>query len=158
MTSRPATARSASARPAGAPASPSPIASVALPALIGGALGLVALGMIVGLGGAFLQARTVGLGVRWPLGALFALVVLGAVALSAGILARSRLGLGMVAAGWVISVLIFTAGRPEGDVVIAADVPGYLYLFGGVTALGVLSAVPFSARAAAPEPTPRRGE
>jgi hypothetical protein len=113
--------------------------------LLGTAAGMVAVGFLVGAGGSFLQARTVGFGIRWPVGAVFALLVLGAVGLSAGLIARSRLGLGMVAAGWVISVLLFTAGRPEGDVVIAADLPGYLYLFGGVTALGVLSVVPFSA-------------
>ena len=129
----------------------SAIAAVPLPALIGGAVGMAALGFVVGAGGSFLQARTVGLGVRWPVGAVFAIVVLGAVGLSAGLVARSRLGLGLVAAGWVVSVLRFTAGRPEGDIVIAADLPGYLYLFGGVTALGVVSAVPFSALVEPPE-------
>lgn len=132
-----------------APAPTSPIATVALPVLIGGAAGLVALGFLVGAGGSFLQARTLGLGVRWPLGAVFSVLVLGAVALSAGLVTRSRLGLGMIAAGWVISVFVFTAGRPEGDVIIAADAAGYLYLFGGVLTLGVLSVVPFGAL---PEP------
>ena len=56
----------------------------------------------------------------------------------------------MVSAGWRVSVLLFTAGRPEGDVVIAADVPGYAYLFGGVLVLGVLSALPYSTLPAAP--------
>lgn len=143
MTSRPAPAP-----PRTAPAA-SPIGTAALPVLIGGALGLLALGFLIGAGGSFLQARTLGLGVRWPLGALFALLVLGAVGFSAGLVCRSRLGLGMVAAGWVISVLVFTAGRPEGDVIIAADLAGYLYLFGGVFTLGVVSIVPFGAL---PEP------
>ena len=122
----------------------SPIATVALPVLIGWALGLVALGFVIGAGGSFLQARTVGLGVRWPVGAVLVLLVLGAVALSAGLLARSRLGPGMFAAGWVISVLVFLASRPEGDVVIGANLPGYLYLLGGVFVLGVFAAVPYS--------------
>ncbi len=137
------TSRQAAPAPTSAPTSP--IATVALPVLLGGAAGLVALGFVIGVGGSFLQAATVGLGVRWPLGALFSVLVLGAVGFSAGLLTRSRLGLGMVAAGWVISVLVFTAGRPEGDVIIAADVPGYLYLFGGVLTLGVVSVVPFAA-------------
>lgn len=149
MTARPAAPASTT------PSTASPIAAAPLPALIGGAIGLVALGFLVGAGGSFLQARTLGLGVRWPIGALFAVLVLAAVGFSAGLVARSRLGLGMVAAGWVISVLVFTAGRPEGDVIIAADLPGYLYLFGGVAALGVVSAVPF---AALPDPPPRSSE
>lgn len=148
------TARPAAPAPT-TPSTASPIAAAPLPALIGGAIGLVALGFLVGAGGSFLQARTLGLGVRWPIGALFAVLVLAAVGFSAGLVARSRLGLGMVAAGWVISVLVFTAGRPEGDVIIAADLPGYLYLFGGVAALGVVSAVPF---AALPDPPPRSSE
>lgn len=145
MTARPAAAASTT------PSTASPIAAAPLPVLIGGAIGLVALGFLVGAGGSFLQAHTLGLGVRWPSGALFAVLVLASVGLSAGLLARSRLGLGMVAAGWVISVLVFTAGRPEGDVIIAADLPGYLYLFGGVAALGVVSVVPFGAL---PVPSP----
>jgi hypothetical protein len=127
---------------------PSPIATVGLPLLIGGAVGLVALGFLVGAGGSFLQARTVGLGLRWPVGAVFAVVVLGAVAFSAGLVTRSRLGLGMVTVGWVISVLVLTAARPEGDVIIAADLPGYGYLFGGVVVLALLSLVSYSAVAA----------
>lgn len=124
---------------------PSPIATVGMPILVGSAVGLVALGFLIGAGGSFLQARTVGLGVRWPVGAVFSIVVLGAVGFSASLVTRSRLGLGVVTAGWLVSVLLFTAGRPEGDVIIAADLPGYLYLFGGVLILGALSALPYSA-------------
>ncbi len=144
MSSKPSAAKRRSA-PAKAPAKVAPPhATQPLPAVLGTAAGLVALGFLVGAGGSFLQARTVSAGVRWPLGCVFMLVVLGAVALSAGMLTRSRLAVGMLAAGWVISVLVFTAGRPEGDVIIAADLAGYLYLFGGVTALAVVSAVPFA--------------
>lgn len=124
--------------------STSPIATVALPVLIGGAVGLAALGFALGAGGSFLQARTVGLGLRWPVGAVLALLVLGAVELSAGLLVRSRLGPAVVAAGWVMGVLLMLAGRPEGDVIIAANLPGYLFLLGGVLVLGVLAVLPYS--------------
>ncbi|HUR73477.1 MAG TPA: DUF6113 family protein [Sporichthya sp.] len=127
-----------------------PIATVALPVLIAGTVALVALGFLVGAGGSFLQARTVRLGLRWPVGSLLALLVLGALGLSAGLVARSRIGLALVGAGWVVSVFIFTAGRPEGDVVIGANLPGYLFLLGGVSVLGVLFAVPFAALPASP--------
>jgi hypothetical protein len=133
------------ARPSSAELPSSPIATVPLPILVGSAAGLVALGFLIGAGGSFLQARTVGLGVRWPVGAVFSVLVLGAVGFSASLITRSRLGLGVVTAGWLVSVLLFTAGRPEGDVIIAADLPGYAYLFGGVLILGALSALPYSA-------------
>jgi hypothetical protein len=133
------------ARPGKGPVVPStsPIATAPLPRLIGGALGLLALGFVIGAGGCFLQARTVAVGVRWPIGAILVLLVLGAVALSAGLVVRSRLGPAVIAAGWVISVLVFLTNRPEGDVVIGANLPGYLYLLGGVFVLGVLAAVPY---------------
>jgi hypothetical protein len=132
------------------PARPaSPIATAPLPVLIGGAVGGVALGFLVGAGGSFFQAHTVRLGIRWPVGALFSLLVLGALAFSAALLARSRIGLGMVTAGWLLGVFVFTYGRPEGDVIIAADLPGYLYLFGGVIVLAALATLPYSAIPAA---------
>jgi hypothetical protein len=48
-----------------------------------------------------------------------------------------------------MSVLVLTYGRPEGDVIIAADLPGYLYLFGGVVVLAALATLPYSAVPAA---------
>jgi hypothetical protein len=141
---KPAVTSSSATRPAKA-VPPSPITSLELPVLIGGAAALALLGLLVGSGGAFLQAYTVRLGTRLPAGTVFALLVLGAVAFSAALVARSKLGLGVVAVGWLTSVIVFTYGRPEGDVVIAADLPGYTYLFGGVVVLGALSALPYSA-------------
>lgn len=131
-----------SARPA--PRS-SPIVTLPLPLLLGVVLGLAALGFGIGVVDAFAQARTIGIGLRIPVGAILAVAVLGGVALSAGLLTRSRIGLGVVALGWVVSVVLFTSPRAEGDVIIAADLPGYLYLFGGVIVLTGLSAVPFAA-------------
>jgi hypothetical protein len=139
-----ASATPSTSKPSASRPSTSPIVTVPLPVLVGAALGLVALGFVVGAGGCFLQARTVEVGVRWPVGALLVLLVLAAVGLSAGLLARSRLGPVMVTAGWVISVLVFLASRPEGDVVIGANLPGYLYLLGGVFVLGVVCVVPYS--------------
>lgn len=124
---------------------PSAIASGPLPVLIGAVVGLALLGFVVGGAASFFQARTIGGGARLPVGAVFAVIVLGAVAFSASVMMRSKLGIGGISLGWVISVLVFTAGRPEGDVIIAADLPGYGYLFGGVLVLGVLSTLPYSA-------------
>lgn len=128
---------------------PNPIATARLPLVVGSAVGFVLLGFALGAGGSFLQARTVGLGLRWPIGSVFAVVVLAAVTISAGLVARSRLGPGMVSVGWLVSVLMFTSARAEGDVIIAADTPGYLYLFGGALTLAVVSTVPYSALEAA---------
>jgi hypothetical protein len=118
-----------------------------LPVLLGGTVGLALLGFVVGSGGAFLQEGTIRLGLRWPVGAAFSVLVLGACAFSAGLVIRSRLGIGMVTIGWVISVLLFTSGRPEGDVIVAADVEGYGYLLGGMFVLAALATLPYSALA-----------
>ncbi len=122
----------------------SPIVTLPLPILFALGLGLAALGFAVGTADAFAQARTLDLGVRIPIGSVLAVAALGAVAFSAGLLTRSRVGLGVVALGWVVSVVLFTSARAEGDVIIAADVAGYSYLFGGVVVLTVLSTVRFA--------------
>lgn len=128
-------------------APPSPVVALPLFLLIAAGVGLIALGLGIGTAGAFLQARTWGGGLRLPVGAIFCVAALGAAAVSAGHLLRSRLGVAAIAFGWVISVLVFTSGRPEGDVIIAADLPGYGYLVGGMVVLGIASAVPVGAAA-----------
>lgn len=154
---RPRAGNRVAAPPAGGSAkapvrSSSPIVTLPLPILLGVVLGLAALGFAVGAVDAFMQARTLEIGVRLPVGAVLAVAVLGGVALSAGLCTRSRIGLGVVALGWVVSVVLFTSPRAEGDVIVAADVPGYLYLFGGVLMLAALSAIPFAALGGADKP------
>jgi len=51
----------------------------------------------------------------------------------------SRAGAVAPAAGWMISVILSTAGRPEGDFLFGAGGGSYLFLLGGM-ALAVICA------------------
>jgi hypothetical protein len=53
--------------------------------------------------------------------------------------ARSRAGAVAPAAGWMISVILCTAGRPVGDFLFGAGGGSYLFLLGGM-ALAVICA------------------
>lgn len=117
-----------------------------LPAVLATCAGLILLGFVVGVGGAFAHPTDLTLGVSIPVGLPIAIGAMAGVLISAGVLTRSRLGAGMPLLGWVISVLLFTSARPEGDIVIAATGEGYAYLFGGVLVLSVLMALPFGGR------------
>lgn len=116
-----------------------------VPVVVAICAGLAALGFAVGIAAAFAHAKTVEAGVGLPLGLLVALGALAGVALCAGLLTRSRVGVGVVALGWVVSVVVFTTPRAEGDIIVAATAIGYAYLFGGVLVLSALSVVPYGA-------------
>ncbi|GFH37744.1 DUF6113 family protein [Streptomyces pacificus] len=88
-------------------------------------LGLVVLGAAVGSAGSLVQAAW------FPLGLLLAL--LGTAGLFYGGLRATGTQLGVVApaAGWVASVLLLSAGRPEGDGLFAGGLGEIVFLFGG---------------------------
>ncbi|CAM5524120.1 Integral membrane protein OS=Streptomyces tendae OX=1932 GN=F3L20_05140 PE=4 SV=1 [Streptomyces tendae] len=70
----------------------------------------------------------------FPGGLLLALAaeagtVLGAARLTRG---RCRAGAAAPAAGWVLTVVLLTVSRPEGDFVFAAGSGSYLFLLGGI--------------------------
>ncbi|GBQ00473.1 hypothetical protein SSP531S_18890 [Streptomyces spongiicola] len=96
-------------------------------------VGLAALGVAVGAAGSLVQAAW------FPLGLLLAL--LGAAALFYGGLRATGTQLGVVApaAGWVASVLLLSAGRPEGDGLFTGGLGEIVFLFGGA-ALAVMCA------------------
>ena len=87
---------------------------------------LFVLGAVVAVGGALVQ------GGWFPGGLLLAL--LGAAGLFHGgsRLARGRAGAVAPAAGWVLSVILLTASRPEGDFLFGAGLGSYLFLLGGM--------------------------
>lgn len=122
-----------------------PLVQRPMPVVVAICSGLAGLGFAVGIASAFAHAKTVEAGVRLPLGLLVALGALAGVALCAGLLTRSRAGVGVIALGWVVSVVVFTTPRAEGDVIVAATATGYGYLFGGVLVLTALSVVPYGA-------------
>lgn len=89
-------------------------------------LGLFALGAVVGAAGGLVQAAWFPGGLLLALGGAAGLFLGGARAVG------SRAGAVAPAAGWMVSVILLTASRPEGDFLFAAGVGSYLFLLGGM--------------------------
>ncbi|MGQ5224230.1 DUF6113 family protein [Streptomyces sp. MN3] len=89
-------------------------------------LGLLVLGALVGVAGALVQPAW------FPGGLLLALAGEAGAVLGAARLMRSRSGGIAVAAGWMITVVLLTVSRPEGDFLFAAGSGSYLFLLGGI--------------------------
>jgi hypothetical protein len=89
---------------------------------------LAVLGVLAAVAGALVQDGW------FPVGLLLALA--GAVGLFWGgaKLCRTRVGAVAPAAGWVVTVLLLTAPRPEGDFVFGAGIGSYVFLYGGMLA------------------------
>ncbi|MER6959647.1 MULTISPECIES: DUF6113 family protein [unclassified Streptomyces] len=96
-------------------------------------VGLLLLGAVTGLAGALVQAGWFPGGLLLALAGAAGLFIGGARALD------SRGGAVAPAAGWMISVILSTAGRPEGDFLFGAGGGSYLFLLGGM-ALAVICA------------------
>jgi hypothetical protein len=95
-------------------------------------LGLFLLGAVVGIAGALVQAA------RFPGGLLLALAGAAGLFLGGARAAGSRGGAVAGAAGWVVTVVLLTVSRPEGDFMFATG-GSYLFLLGGM-ALAVICA------------------
>ncbi|MGW3289059.1 DUF6113 family protein [Streptomyces sp. NPDC001002] len=89
-------------------------------------LGLFVLGAVVGGAGALVQSGW------FPGGLLLALVGEAGLCLGGGWAIGGRGGAIAPAAGWMISVILLTASRPEGDFLFAAGGGSYLFLLGGM--------------------------
>jgi hypothetical protein len=96
-------------------------------------VGLVLLGAVTGLAGALVQAGW------FPGGLLLALVGAAGLFVGGARALNTRAGAVAPAAGWMISVILCTAGRPEGDFLFGAGGGSYLFLLGGM-ALAVICA------------------
>ncbi|MFI7297942.1 DUF6113 family protein [Streptomyces sp. NPDC050121] len=96
-------------------------------------LGLVLLGVVAGLAGALVQAGW------FPGGLLLALVGAAGLFVGGTRALNTRAGAVAPAAGWMVSVILCTAGRPEGDFLFGAGGGSYLFLLGGM-ALAVICA------------------
>jgi hypothetical protein len=99
-------------------------------------LGLAAMGAVVGIVGAFVQAITLSLGdVRLPIGAVVAVAVIAVAARAGAVLAHSRAGAIAVAIGWALPVLWMSAfPTSEGDVILASTTSALIFVYGGVLA------------------------
>lgn len=92
---------------------------------VGAALG----GAAAGLLGSFAHPlRLTGL----PVGLVLGLVLSGVVFTAARTVSRARSAVGAAALGWCVPVLLLSARRPEGDLVIPATGLGYAWLLGGL--------------------------
>jgi hypothetical protein len=110
------------------PLSSNPLGSQ--PARLAGYVLLAVLGVAVGVAGALIQAA-------WePGGLLLALAGCAALFYGGGRLTGTRLGTVIPAAVWLVSVILLSGSRPEGDFLLAAGIGPYIYLL-----VGALSAV-----------------
>src|SRR5689334_2715794 len=95
------------------------------PFLVGLVYGVLAvLGVLLGLLGSFEFSWTAG-GV--PIAAILLVLVNLAAFRAAGWATESKLGAVVPAALWMVILLVLSAKRPEGDLVVIATMPGYVY-------------------------------
>ncbi|GAA3474004.1 DUF6113 family protein [Nonomuraea roseola] len=103
-------------------------------ALAGAAYGmLVVLGVVLGVVGGFTHAWYIG--ASFPAAAIGWVPVLFGLCLLAGRMMRSKLGASAVAIGWLLVSMVFSLKRAAGDLVIAGDIAGFVYLYGGLVAV-----------------------
>jgi hypothetical protein len=108
---------------------------------------LVLIAVVVAVAGAFVHAATARMGpVPLPYGLVLALLGLAALLWLTHAAARTRLGTALVAAGWLLPVVVLAQGRAAGDVVIPGDPRGLAFLLGGVLLIGVALGVPVKRR------------
>lgn len=96
-------------------------------------LGLFALGLVVGVAGALVQAGW------FPFGLLLALAGAAGLFLGAARATGGKAGAVAAAAGWFVAVILLSLGRPEGDFLFGAGIGSYVFLLGGM-ALAVICA------------------
>jgi hypothetical protein len=98
----------------------------------GGAYGVLAvLGLALGLIGSFLFSGTVG---SVPVAAIVLVLLNFGCFQLAGWAMRSALGALAPAVTWMIVVVLMSARRPEGDLVVTGTLPGYVFMVGGMVA------------------------
>jgi hypothetical protein len=99
------------------------------------------LGALVGAAGSFVQAASLDVGpMQLPYGVLLALGASAATVVAAGRATARRTGALLTAVAWIVAVLSTMVPRAEGDLVLAARWPAYLWVYGGMVVVG-LSAV-----------------
>lgn len=121
-----------------------------------GVLGLVALGMVIGTTGAFVQAARLTLDTAWgmvtiPWGVPLVWMVL-LIAVRAGTwLIRTRWGSWAVLGGWLVATIALSTESPSGDLALSGGTRQMTYLIGGVILGSAAATLPLPrARRAAP--------
>lgn len=124
-----------------------------------GYVGIVLAGALVGVVGSFQHGNEFYLGgVGVPFGLVLGLVLTALVTVTAGLGTRSRSGAGLALAGWVLSVLLMSSQRPEGDLIVAATPLGMIWLFGGTVLGGICLAWPYRRAVAGAAPALQPGQ
>lgn len=77
-----------------------------------------------------------------PYGVTLALSGLGALLMLGHAWARSRVDKIFIATAWLVPVMLLSQARGAGDLVVAADLPGLVFLYGGVVLVGVVVGIP----------------
>jgi hypothetical protein len=96
-------------------------------------LGLFLLGAVIGFAGALVQAAW------FPGGLLLALAGAAGLFLGGANAMGGRGGAVAPVVGWIVTVILLTTSRPEGDFLFGAGLGSYLFLLGGM-ALAVICA------------------
>lgn len=93
--------------------------------------------------GAFVHPSTARVaGVDVPYGVALALSGLGALLMLGHTWARSRVDKIVVATAWLVPMILLSQQRGAGDLVVAADLPGLIFLYGGLVLVGVAVGMP----------------
>jgi hypothetical protein len=99
---------------------------------VGAHAGALVCGLLAGCAGSFLQEGVLRVaGTALPVGVVAALALTVCVVAGAGRRLASRTGAAAALAGWMVATIAVSLPRPEGDVVVAADVAGFVWLYGG---------------------------
>jgi hypothetical protein len=118
---------------------------------------VAAMGVVAGGLGSFVHPlRLAGL----PLGLACALALSAAAFVTGGMAVGRRSGAAAAAVGWLVPVLVLSAPRPEGDLVVTGSALGYTWMVGGMLAAGLAIAWPYGpgppgAPSSAPSPVGR---
>ncbi|MDJ0465408.1 DUF6113 family protein [Streptomyces sp. H27-C3] len=94
---------------------------------------IAVLGAVVGAAGVLVHAGW------FPGGLLLALLASTALFCGAMQAMGTKAGAGTAAAGWIVSIVLLSLSRPEGDLLIGGSSVSYFYMLGGM-ALAVMCA------------------
>ena len=100
-------------------------------------LAVIAVGLLVGLIGAFIQADRFVINVPWgllvvPWGMVVVIVVLALVIRGGAWLVMSRWGAMAVFLGWILATIVMAGDSPSGDLALSGGGRQWVYLLGGV--------------------------
>ncbi|HEX6233628.1 MAG TPA: DUF6113 family protein [Jiangellaceae bacterium] len=110
---------------------------------LGVTAGLCVAAFTAAVAGTFVHPATARMGgMDIPFGVVIALAGLAAVMVIAHASVPSRADKAIVAVGWLAPVFVLSQARSAGDLVVAADLRGLVFLYGGVLLVGIFVGLP----------------